>query len=73
MVSAVITPSVWVRRVTSVLAWVVALCYIHRTPASLFGMDTMLAAARAMAATAEQVLSDGELRAAAQREFSAAQ
>jgi hypothetical protein len=30
-------------RVSSVLAWVVALCYIHRAPASLFGMDTMLA------------------------------
>jgi hypothetical protein len=30
-------------RVVSVLAWVLALGYIHRTQASLFGMDTMLA------------------------------
>jgi hypothetical protein len=30
-------------RVTSVLAWIVGLCYIHRVPAALFGMDTMLA------------------------------
>ena len=30
-------------RVTSVLAWVAALSYSHRTPASLFGQDTMLA------------------------------
>ena len=30
-------------RVMSVLAWVLAVGYIHRTPESLFGMDTMLA------------------------------
>ncbi len=30
-------------RVVSVLAWALALGYIHRTQASLFGMDTMLA------------------------------
>ncbi len=30
-------------RVVSVLAWVLALGYIHRAPPSLFGMDTMLA------------------------------
>jgi hypothetical protein len=30
-------------RVTSVLAWVMALGYMHRTPASMFGQDTMLA------------------------------
>ncbi|MBY0228748.1 MAG: hypothetical protein K2W96_05655 [Gemmataceae bacterium] len=29
-------------RVTSVLAWIVALCYIHRVQAALFGMDTIL-------------------------------
>jgi hypothetical protein len=28
-------------RVTSVLAWAGSLCYIHRTPTLLFGMDTM--------------------------------
>lgn len=28
-------------RVTSVLAWLAAVSYIHRTPTSLFGMDTM--------------------------------
>jgi uncharacterized membrane protein YphA (DoxX/SURF4 family) len=30
-------------RITSVLAWVMALGYAHRTPASMFGQDTMLA------------------------------
>ena len=30
-------------RVTSVLAWLTALCYVHRVPAALFGMDTMMA------------------------------
>jgi hypothetical protein len=30
-------------RVTSVLAWVVALGYFHRAPETLFGMDTILA------------------------------
>jgi hypothetical protein len=30
-------------RVTSVLAWILALGYAHRTPASMFGQDTMLA------------------------------
>lgn len=29
-------------RVTSVLAWLGILCYIHRTPTTLFGMDTMM-------------------------------
>jgi hypothetical protein len=30
-------------RVTAVLAWLVALSYIHRIPTGIFGMDTMLA------------------------------
>ena len=30
-------------RATGVLAWIVALCYIHRVQAALFGMDTILA------------------------------
>jgi uncharacterized membrane protein YphA (DoxX/SURF4 family) len=30
-------------RVTSMLAWVLMLGYMHRAPASLFGMDTMMA------------------------------
>jgi hypothetical protein len=29
-------------RVTGVLTWVAALCYIHRAPTTLFGMDTMM-------------------------------
>lgn len=32
-------------RITSVLAWVGALSYIHRSPITLFGMDTMLSIA----------------------------
>jgi len=50
------------------------MCHQHefaRFARSDRGMETMLAAARAMAATAEQVLSDGELRASARREFDA--
>ncbi|MGL4555312.1 MAG: hypothetical protein ACRC33_29445 [Gemmataceae bacterium] len=31
-------------RVTSVLAWAVALSYVHRVSSALFGMDTMMAA-----------------------------
>ncbi|NBO92877.1 MAG: hypothetical protein EBV06_11300 [Planctomycetia bacterium] len=36
------TAGVWTR-VTSVLAWIVALAYIHRVSSALFGMDTMMA------------------------------
>jgi hypothetical protein len=35
------TVGLWTR-VTSVLAWMGALCYIHRLPTHMFGMDTML-------------------------------
>ncbi|MCC6994424.1 MAG: amidohydrolase [Deltaproteobacteria bacterium] len=51
-----------------------SMCHQHdfaRFTRSDRGMDAMLAAARAMAATAEQVLTDGDLRAAAKREFEA--
>lgn len=51
-----------------------SMCHQHdfaRFTRSDRGMDAMLAAARAMAATAEQVLTDGDLRAAARREFEA--
>jgi uncharacterized membrane protein YphA (DoxX/SURF4 family) len=36
------TLGLWTR-ITSVLAWVVALSYIHRVSSALFGMDTMMA------------------------------
>lgn len=29
-------------RITSVLTWVASLCYIHRSPITLFGVDTMM-------------------------------
>ncbi len=36
------TLGLWTR-VTSVITWAVALCYIHRVSSALFGMDTMMA------------------------------
>lgn len=41
-VAGLFTLGLW-SRVTCVLAWVVALCYIHRVSSALFGMDTMMA------------------------------
>jgi hypothetical protein len=38
---ALFTVGLWTR-ITSVLTWMGALCYVHRTPYVLFGMDTMM-------------------------------
>lgn len=40
-VMALFTLGLWTR-ITSVLTWMGALCYVHRTPYVLFGMDTMM-------------------------------
>jgi hypothetical protein len=42
LITMLFTLGLWTR-ITSVLAWIVALSYIHRVSAALFGMDTMLA------------------------------